>query len=106
MSEIDGHADSVHPLNDFPAVLADSAVKWLEGSIRDTSSEVITQLRDALPESVAVIYIVDILKLIAALKPEENAQLALPLGRCKISGVVDTHEPLGILRDEAIPFGE
>src|ERR1700689_3150390 len=77
MTQIDRHADTFHPIDDFSAILTHSAVKWLERPVRDTSSEVIAQLRNAQPISKTAIHIIEVLELIAALQTKENTELAL-----------------------------
>src|ERR1017187_5889208 len=106
MSKIDRNAHAVHPVDHLPAVFAHSAVVGLKSSIRHQAAEVVTELRDALAKSVAAAHVVQSFELLAALQAEENAQLALLLCQRKIGCVVDAHQPLGILRDKAVPLGE
>ena len=106
VTQIHRDADIVHPIDDFSAILTHSAVKWLESPVGDTSSEVIAQLRDAQPISKTAIHIIEILELIAALQPKENTELALVFGFPQIRCLVDAHQPLRILRKEAVPLGE
>jgi hypothetical protein len=79
VTQIDRHANTVHPIDDFSAILTHSAVKWLNRSVRDTSSEVIAQFGNTQPISKTAIHILEILELIAVLQPKENTELALDL---------------------------
>src|ERR1035438_5502073 len=106
MSKINRNAHAVHPVDHLPAVFAHSAVVGLKSSIRHQAAEVVTELRDALAKSVAAVHVVQSFELLAALQAEKNAQLALLLGERQIGCVVDAHQPLGILRDKAVPLGE
>jgi hypothetical protein len=106
VTEVDGHADTVHPIDDLSSILTHATVIWLEGSVGDASSEVVAKLRNTLAISIAAIHIVKMLELIAVLQSKENTELALLLGFCQVGGAVNTHQPLGILRDKAVPFGE
>jgi hypothetical protein len=106
MRNVHGHPDFIHALDDGGAEITDSVIAPLGRAVADQVTAVVSELRNALPESAKEVHVGGGAELVGILKPEQDADLAGSLYAVERRRVVYPHEMLAVVGDEAVPRGE
>src|ERR1019366_6633498 len=94
VSQVHAHSDLVHTLNHLLAILAYSAIVWLERAIRDQGAEVVAELGNPLALAVAGIDGIHSSELRAGLRSKNKAVPTLGLHLFKVISGIDPRQPL------------
>ena len=104
--DVDGHPHRVHSLDDRYAEIADTFVAPFGRTVADHVSRVVSQLGNALADSVKEGDVGRSAKLLGVLQSQQNPDLTRRLDALEIACAVDSHEMIGVIGDESVPRRE